>query len=146
MTQPLQRGLRHALCLIALAAATASAWSASAAAATPAAAAASKGDRPAASASPSPYQRDQARCMRMRIHGERANCLSEASTAQQARKPSTVDPDPGRYARNAIERCKPLPEPDRSDCVARMQGQGTTSGSVSGGGISRELVTRVPGK
>ena len=56
----------------------------------------------------------------------------------------TIDPAPGRYARNALKRCEPLSEPDRGDCVARMQGGGTTSGSVAGGGIYRELVTREP--
>ncbi len=102
---------------------------------------------PTLAATPSPagaYQRDIARCMRIAIHGERANCLSEASTAHAATLPATVDTDPGRFARNALERCKPLSEPDRGDCVARIQGQGTTSGSVAGGGIYRELVTREP--
>lgn len=94
------------------------------------------------SAARSRYQHEQQRCMQMRAHDARANCLSEASTAYAATQPDRVDPDPGRYARNALERCKPLREPDRSDCVARMQGQGSTSGSVAGGGIYRELVTR----
>lgn len=35
---------------------------------------------------------------------------------------------------------------DRNDCVARIQGQGTTSGSVAAGGIYRELVTRIVGE
>lgn len=30
------------------------------------------------------YQRESARCMAIRTHGERANCLSEASTALAA--------------------------------------------------------------
>lgn len=93
-------------------------------------------------ATPSQYQRAQARCMRMPVHGDRANCLSEASTAHAATLSPTIDPDPGRYTHNALERCKPLREPDRADCVARMQGRGTSSGSVAGGGIYRELVTR----
>ena len=99
----------------------------------------------AATASPdarSVYAREQARCMAIRIHGDRANCLSEASTAYEATLPAVSDPDPGRYARHAQARCQPLPVDDRRDCLARMAGQGTTSGSVSGGGIYRELVTR----
>lgn len=102
---------------------------------------------PATAATPATagaYQRDIARCMKIAIHGERANCLSEASTRHAATLPAIPDADPGRFARNALERCKPLSEPDRSDCVARIQGQGTTSGSVAGGGIYRELVTREP--
>lgn len=45
----------------------------------------------------------------------------------------------------ALQRCAPLPEPDRRDCVARIQGQGTKTGSVAAGGIYRELVTREVG-
>jgi hypothetical protein len=87
------------------------------------------------------YQRDSALCMSARYQGDRDECLSEASTARSMAMPAEVDPDPGRYARNALKRCEPLPENDRRDCVARMQGQGTTRGSVAGGGIYRELVT-----
>ena len=88
------------------------------------------------------YQSDAAVCLSSRYKGDKNECMSEASTARASREPVTIDPDPGRYARNALKRCEPLQEPDRSDCVARMQGQGTTSGSVAGGGIYRELVTR----
>lgn len=87
------------------------------------------------------YQRDSAICMSARYRGDRDECLSEASTARSMALPAEVDPDPGRYARNALKRCEPLPDSDRRDCVARMQGQGTTRGSVAGGGIYRELVT-----
>lgn len=90
------------------------------------------------------YQREQARCMAIRVHGDRANCLSEASTAYQATRPAAADPDPDRYTRNAQARCQALPTGDRQDCLSRMAGQGTTSGSVSGGGLYRELVTREP--
>lgn len=88
------------------------------------------------------YQRDSALCMSARYKGDRDECLSAASTARSMALPPRVDPDLGRYARNALKRCEPLPESDRRDCLARMQGQGTTTGSVSGGGIYRELVTR----
>jgi len=91
------------------------------------------------------YQREKARCMSLRVHGERANCLSQASTAYTAALPPVPDADPGRYARNAVERCKALPDADRADCLSRMQGQGTTRGSVDEGGIYRELVTREVG-
>lgn len=107
------------------------------------------GASPAVAAGPSAtarsearYQRDAAVCLSRRYVGDRDDCLSDASTARASRAPVTIDPDPGRYARNALKRCEPLSEPDRGDCVARMQGGGTTSGSVAGGGIYRELVTR----
>lgn len=98
----------------------------------------------AATRSEARYQRDAAVCLARRYVGDRDDCLSDASTARASRAPVTIDPDPGRYARNALKRCEPLSEPDRGDCVARMQGGGTTSGSVAGGGIYRELVTREP--
>jgi len=91
------------------------------------------------------YQRDTAACRTPPNRPDRDDCLSEASTAFASREPVSVDADPGRYLRNALKRCEPLTEPDRSDCVARIQGQGTTSGSVAGGGIYRELVTREVG-
>jgi hypothetical protein len=100
------------------------------------------GKRSPAAASEALYQRDAAVCLSRGYKGARNECLSDASTDRASREPVTIDPDPGRYARNALQRCEALKEPDRGDCVARMQGQGTTSGSVAGGGIYRELVTR----
>lgn len=102
-------------------------------------------DKSAAAKSEALYQRDAAVCLSKRYTGDKNECMSDASTARASREPQTTDPDPGRFARNAIKRCEPLQEPDRSDCLARIQGQGTTSGSVAGGGIYRELVTREVG-
>ena len=98
-----------------------------------------------AAVSEAQYQRDAAVCLSRDYKGARNECLSDASTARAGREPVTIDPDPGRYARNALQRCEALKDADRSDCVARIQGQGTTSGSVAGGGIYRELVTREVG-
>ena len=88
------------------------------------------------------YQRDVAACQVAPQRTDKAACLREAGAVRASREHVSVDRDPGRFARNALKRCEPLPEPDRSGCVARIQGNGTTSGSVAGGGISRELVTR----
>ena len=98
----------------------------------------------AAAQSEARYQRDAAVCLSRRYVGDKGECLSDASTARASREPVTIDPDPGRFARNALKRCERLSEPDRGDCVSRMKGGGTTSGSVAGGGIYRELVTREP--
>lgn len=91
------------------------------------------------------YQRDAAVCLNPRYAGDKDECLSEAGTARSSREPVMIDLDPGRFARNALKRCEPLPAPDRIDCLARMQGQGSATGSVAGGGIYRELVTREAG-
>jgi hypothetical protein len=91
------------------------------------------------------YQRERAACLSIASVDERATCLREAVAAQtQRRKGATPADDTAAFERNAQQRCDALPVDDRKDCVARMQGQGSTSGSVSGGGILREKVTVVP--
>ncbi len=88
------------------------------------------------------YQREQAQCMKVRNEDDRANCLSESSTRYAQTQPSRPEEAADILARNALKRCEPLPEGERSDCIARIQGKGSTSGSVAAGGIYRELVTR----
>ena len=92
------------------------------------------------------YQQDRARCAAIPGHDQRANCLSEASTRYARSLPPVPGEATALLEANAFKRCEPLPEPDRRDCVARMKGEGTTSGSVATGGIYRELVTREVGK
>jgi hypothetical protein len=86
-------------------------------------------------------QQDRVVCSRVRDQGERDECLSEASTRYAGTQPSHPDENQEQLMRNALKRCEPLREPDRQDCVLRTQGRGTTTGSVAGGGIYRELVT-----
>lgn len=81
----------------------------------------------------------------LRSLDSRAECLSDAGLRLAIPLPTPANEYPDVLARNALKRCEPLSEPDRTDCVARMQGQGTTSGSVASGGIYRELVTRTVG-
>ena len=81
-------------------------------------------------------------CRTIGEHDARANCLSEASTAYAQTQPSPPQENPQQLASNALRRCDKLPEPDHSDCVARVNGAGTVSGSVAGGGMLKELVTR----
>jgi hypothetical protein len=88
------------------------------------------------------YRRDVAACQMAPQGTDKAACLREAGAVRASREPVSVNLDPGRFARNALKRCEPLSEPDRNDCVARIQGKGTTSGSVAGGGIYREVATR----
>lgn len=91
-------------------------------------------------------QPQRARTTCTTVRGDaRDNCLSEASTLAASTRPSRPEENAEQLARNALQRCKPLPEPDRRDCVARIEGQGTTTGSVAAGGIYRELVTREVG-
>ncbi len=89
------------------------------------------------------YQQERAVCASGQSNQDRATCLREAGAAYaEAKRRASGDEDPAQYKANALKRCERLPDPDRRDCMARMDGQGTTSGSAAAGGISRELVTR----
>lgn len=98
--------------------------------------------KPAARAR-APAASEIAACERMADRAARASCLTEARAA--AALPPSPSETPEQLRENALKRCQALPEPDKGDCVARMQGKGTVSGSVEGGGLYRELVTREVG-
>jgi len=68
-------------------------------------------------------------------------CMKEAR-AVLARSP-TEDPSVNaeQRVRNSMGRCEAQTGDDRTACLARMRGEGSVSGSVSGGGMLRELVT-----
>lgn len=103
---------------------------------------------PAAPATPDArarYEQERAVCLSGQSNQDRATCLREAGAAfAQQGKPGAAE-DKAQQQGNAVKRCAPLPDAERRDCLARMQGQGTTSGSVAAGGITRELVTRETG-
>ena len=90
------------------------------------------------------FQQDRAACMNGESHQDRATCLREAGAAlQEARRGRLTEADARQYEQNRMVRCDRQPPEDREDCVRRMRGEGTTSGSVEGGGIYRELVSPV---
>ena len=88
------------------------------------------------------YQRERAVCMSGQSNQDRATCLREAGAAFAQARHEGLNDGAAPYARNARQRCDALPQEDRQGCLARMQGQGTTSGTAASGGIYRELVTR----
>lgn len=91
------------------------------------------------------HAQDVAACKSGRSTQDRAACLREAGAALMEAKRGGLGNGSQPYAANQLLRCDPLPADQRKDCIARMQGQGSTSGSVAGGGIYRELVTRETG-
>ncbi|MDP3085629.1 MAG: hypothetical protein Q8N44_18320 [Rubrivivax sp.] len=97
---------------------------------------------PAAAAAAARYEQERALCTSGRSNQDRATCLREAGAALAEARKHQLDGDAAQYAINERKRCQRLPDDDRKACLARMQGQGTTSGSVASGGIYRELVTR----
>ena len=90
------------------------------------------------------YQKQVAACNSGQTNQDKATCLREAGAARDAAAKSQLN-DPATaatYKENALQRCRNLPDADRKDCEARINGQGTKSGSVGEGGIIRELRTK----
>ena len=90
------------------------------------------------------YQQDRAACISGQSHQDRATCLREAGAALQAAKRGDIGEGQNAYEQNQLNRCERLPQEERGDCVRRMRGEGTVSGSVESGGVYRELRTTVP--
>jgi hypothetical protein len=90
------------------------------------------------------YEQDRAACISGQSNQDRATCLKEAGAALQAAKRGQLTDGQSAYERNQLLRCDRLEAGDRDDCLRRMRGEGTVSGSVEGGGIYRELRTTVP--
>jgi hypothetical protein len=89
------------------------------------------------------YQQERAACLSGQSHQDQSTCLREAGAAlEEARRGRLDTGQAARYQENALLRCSVLPSEERSACHARMQGQGTTRGSVAEGGIYRELIIR----
>jgi hypothetical protein len=92
------------------------------------------------------YQRERARCLSGQSQEDQATCLKEAGAAlQAARQHALTTEQAAELAANARKRCEPLPADQKEACYKRMNGEGTVTGSVAGGGDLRELTEVVPG-
>jgi hypothetical protein len=93
------------------------------------------------------YQRERAACIEGRTQQSRHDCLREAGAALQEARRHRLDngENEQQLAANREARCQYVGTEDRADCVRMMQGEGTVDGSVEGGGLYRELVTRSVG-
>ena len=91
------------------------------------------------------FDREREVCTSGRSNQDRATCLREANAAYAQGRKGDLNDGAAPYASNATVRCEALRGDDRQDCLARMRGEGTTTGSVEAGGIYRELVTRTVG-
>jgi len=98
----------------------------------------------AAPAGGNAYQQERAACMDGSSQQDRATCLREAAAARGEAKRGHLT-ESTSYEENATARCNVLPPSDRQDCIKRIHGQGTVSGSVESGGIYRETTTTVVG-
>lgn len=90
------------------------------------------------------YDSERARCLAGATGQDQAACLKSAGAAYDAFRQDRLHDADSDYRDNASARCQRLPTADRADCMARIDGAGTTSGSVTGGGTLTETVTPVP--
>ena len=86
------------------------------------------------------HRQDLALCNSGQSNQDRPTCLREAEAALMEARRGGLSGGNESYERNALKRCAALPAEQRDACVARMRGEGTTSGSVAAGGLYRELV------
>jgi hypothetical protein len=90
------------------------------------------------------YKQERARCISGPSGQDRATCLREAGAAlQEARRNGLQSQGGADLKSNATARCNAQPAADRDACVRRVTGAGSTQGSVSGGGLIREVETPV---
>ncbi|WP_211451428.1 hypothetical protein [Collimonas antrihumi] len=85
------------------------------------------------------YQAERAVCTSGQSNQSRATCLKEAGAALQEARRGHLRDDPTADSQNASLRCNALPPDDKDACQRRVNGEGTTSGSVLEGGVLHEL-------
>ena len=100
---------------------------------------------PARTASPDTFAQERAACDSSTLV-DRTACRREAGAARvEARRGTLAADDNTDFEKNRLARCDLHKNADERDyCLRRMRGEGTTSGSVEGGGILRELTVIVP--
>ncbi len=89
------------------------------------------------------FEKERAACLSGRSQQDQATCLREATNAAAEKRKGKLDNSGGQFDANASQRCEALTGEDRTACQARVMGYGSTSGSVSGGGVIREVETVV---
>src|SRR5689334_21732801 len=103
------------------------------------------GPRASSSAIHEQYLQERAQCDSSTLV-DRTACRREAGAAQfEARRGTLAADDSSDFERNRLARCDLHKNAEERDyCIRRMRGEGTTTGSVEGGGILRELIVVVP--
>ena len=93
------------------------------------------------------YRFERQKCLSGRSHQDRATCLKEAGAALAEARRGRLDNGVSerQLAENRVARCAAQPESERADCERLARGEGTVVGSVEGGGVVKELVTRQVG-
>ena len=99
---------------------------------------------PATTSAKAQYDAERARCMSGTTGQDQASCLRSAGAAYDSIRQNRLQDPNSNFRENALARCKTMPAADRADCEARVAGDASVSGSVKGGGIYKETVTRTP--
>ncbi|HWI83243.1 hypothetical protein [Ramlibacter sp.] len=88
------------------------------------------------------YQQEVQACLSGKTQQDQATCLREARNAQADKQRGRLD-NGGQAGldANKVARCDPLAGEEKAACQARMMGYGSTTGSVAGGGVLREVET-----
>ena len=73
----------------------------------------------------------------------RETCMTEVRNANAEKRAGKLDNSGGQFGANAAQRCNALAGEEKIACEARVQGIGTTQGSVAEGGVIREVETVV---
>jgi len=89
------------------------------------------------------YQQEVNACMTGKTQQDRETCLKEARNAQADKQRGVLDNASGQFDSNAAARCDVLSGEEKAACQARVVGYGSTTGSVAGGGVLREVETVV---
>ncbi len=101
----------------------------------------------ASAATEQTYRQERADCEAGRTGQDLATCLKEAGAARAEARRGALDTgqDAQDRAANRTLRCQNLPADQRPDCERLARGEGSSSGSVEGGGVLKTLVTRTVG-
>lgn len=88
-------------------------------------------------------QREKAACHNGMTQQDFVTCMREANNAAADKRSGKLDNAGGQFDANALKRCEVLSGDDQIACEARIMGYGSTSGSVAGGGVVRQVETVV---
>ena len=92
------------------------------------------------------YQAARALCLSGNSQQDRATCLKEAGAVRAERRNGRADKSESvtTLQANALKRCEVQPPKERGDCERLARGEGSQGGTIEGGGVIKEIVTRVP--
>jgi hypothetical protein len=92
---------------------------------------------------PQSLQQQLQACAQGKTTQDTQTCMTEARRAHAARKTGDLDTNQDTLSANAKQRCAVFTGEEQAACILRLQGYGSSSGSVAGGGILREIETVV---